>query len=262
MRIGLKCLFFLLLCTVTAYGAGSLSVVNLSGHARACVELLPSAPEMHQMLDVLEKEGVYAQRGGDELRVKFVTLQGVIEHVLVCGYAIGEIKRLEGVIHTPAPATPLCASVREVDLELLDRSLHGDVKKLLTVQSRAHLMRQYLHHGARLTITYPQVGLAIRTSEQRAVYNEIRARYPESLIDHPLDAKAIDDQMIGATYTFQNAQGKWFAFSIMSKQAIDPREDSEWAIWLGPIDHPAVRKRVVQVSRYFNSIGGPSINHG
>ncbi len=182
--------------------------------------------KVHEMIDLLEKEGVYQQRGGDDLRVKFVTLQGVIEHVLTCASALGEIHKLEGMIHTPAPATPLCASIQKVDMALLDRSIRQDLKKLLTVQSRAHTVRQYLHQGSRLVVTYPESGLALRSPEQRAKYQQLLAIFPENLVDRPLKVKALDDQMIGATYFFQNQQGRAFAFSIMSKQAIDPRDDS------------------------------------
>ncbi|NGX45969.1 MAG: hypothetical protein K940chlam2_01150 [Chlamydiae bacterium] len=257
MSIPIKIFLWCLVGLTSAYGAENSGLTRLSRHARSCVELLPSAPEVYEMIDVLEKEGVYQRRGGDDLRVKFVTLQGVVEYVLTCASALGEIHKLEGMIHTPAPATPLCAPIQEVDMALLDRSIRQDLKKLLTVQSRAHTVRQYLHQGSRLTITYPESGLVLRSPEQRAQHQELLASFPENLVDRPLKVKALDDQMIGATYLFQNRQGKTFAFSIMSKQAIDPRNDSEWGIWLGPIDHPAVKARVDAVVHYFDSIGGP-----
>lgn len=211
------------------------------------------------LLDEIENRCVVVQSGNDELRVKFVTLQGSIEHALACSQVLGEIVQLIGIIHTPTPATPLCTKPDQIDAGLLDESIRYDMEKLLTIRSRAQIVREYLLNGGKLYVVYPEGGLEKRTPQQQNMYTEALHEYAERLIDWKLPSTEIDPDSVGAAYLFKNQQGQVFAFSIKSRQANDPQDQSEWGIWFGPIDHPIVEHRINTIFDYLNSNEGPDL---
>ena len=204
------------------------------------------------LLDQLVEAGYVAETGDDTLRTKYVTLQGCIEQALT---------RLEapamGVIHTPMPATPLCTLPDPVDPGVLDPSIRDQA--MITVQSRAQIVRDYLLAGGSLYVVYPLGGLQKRSPEQQAIYRSELANYPETLFDWPLSVDSMDPQMIGATYLFSGDDGLLWAFSIKSRQANDPQQQSEWAIWLGPVTWPQIQQRLETVTTYFSLVNGPSV---
>ncbi len=214
--------------------------------------------EILKLIDRLGTKGAVIERGSDDLRVKYVLSQGCMEHVLACKQALGEIVDLIGVIHTPMPATPLCTLPENPDRSLLDHTIRHDLKKLLTVGSRAQIVREYLQKGGKLYIVYPQGGLEKRSKEQQAIYYSELARYPDKLIDWVLKSHQIDPEMVGATYFFKSPDKRTYLFSIKSRQANDPQELSEWGLWLGEIADPIVKERVDTLFSYFKEAGGPA----
>jgi len=215
--------------------------------------------DLHYVLDVLKRENVYMEKGKDDLRIKFIHLQGVVEYALSVGQACGNMQHLVGMIHAPTPTSSLCTAFDQVDRGLLAPSIRSDSQKYFTVKSRAHTVRQYLHKGGELYVVYSKDGLQRRTEKQQKVYLNELASFSGNLCDCPLSTSRISDEMIGALYLFENKDGKRFAFSIKSKQPNDPRELSEWGIWLGPIDSQIVHDRVSAVMEYFVSKGGPDL---
>ena len=133
---------------------------KLDSHIRACLsynkEIHSRKTPFFSLLQEIEKNGFVLETGSDDLRVKFVNLQGCIEHVLACSQALGEITSLIGVIHTPTVATPLCVQPDEpISDGILDESIRHDLDKLLTVRSRAQIVREYLMKGGKLYMVYP-----------------------------------------------------------------------------------------------------------
>jgi len=227
---------------------------------KKCVEYNDSAErrEILKLLDRVHREKWVLAKGDDDLRIKFVNLQGCIEHILAREQALGEVVDLIGMIHTPQPATPLCTRPNNLDEELLNRSIRHDLEKQLTVRSRAQIVREYLNKGALLYVVYPKGGFEKRTPQQQVVYLEELERYPNQLVDWVLSTPSLHPEMSGATYFCKNSEGKTYVFSIMARQANDPQEDSEWGLWLGELEHPEIRKRVDTLFAYFRMYGGPT----
>lgn len=224
--------------------------------ARSCVEHTSSIShkqEIYALIDQLIAEQEILETGSDDLRVKYVHAQGCIEHVLACSLASGKIDQLVGVIHTPMPATPLCVKPEGPFPDI------SDPDKLLTVTSRAQIVREYLKEGGKLYIAYPQGGLEKRTPSQQQIYREELANFP-NLIDYPLPIPAIEPDMIGATYLFRNKEGRLFAFSIKSRQVNDMQSEAEWGLWFGPLDDPKVAERVTSVFEYLTSVSPPALD--
>lgn len=215
--------------------------------------------EVLTLIDSLERGSVVAETGSDALRAKYVHLQGSIEHILAGAMVLGEIHSLVGVIHTPTPATPLCTKVDNLDAELLDESIRHDLDKLLTVRSRAVIIREYLENRGRLFVVYPKGGLEKRTAEQQVIYKQELDRYVGHLFDGVLSCSTMDPEMIGATYFFRNKHDEIFSFSIKAKQANAPTDHSEWAIWIGKASDDVVKERINSILDYLKAHGGPDL---
>jgi hypothetical protein len=231
-------------------------------NVRSCIQFnasIPQKEEISKVLDEVENKFQTVQVGSDDLRVRFVQSQGCIEHALACFQALGEIDELIGVIHTPTPATPLCMRPDGNPNDLLDPSIRFDLAKLLTVRSRAQIVREYLIKGGKLYVVYPQGGLEKRTAEQQFIYKEALQRFAGGLYDWVLNTNKIDDDMVGATYLFRNPERQVFAFSIKSKQANDIHAQSEWGIWFGPVVEKNVAQRINEVFDYLSEKGGPDV---
>ncbi len=194
-----------------------------------------------------------------ELRPIYVNLQKVIEQELIYKMTTGEIVNLKGVIHTPAPTTALCTKGNISDL-LVDPSLLQDEHRLLSVRSRAQVMRDYLKlDGAMLWVAYTKRGLEKRTKEQRNIYFNELENNPNNLFDCELFTDTIPDRVAGATYIFEDKFGERFAFCIGSTQANDPREMATWGLWFGRLTHPEINNRVKEIFAFLNANGGPDL---
>ena len=69
--------------------------------------------------------------------------------------------------------------------------------------------------------------------------------------------EAIPDDLVGATYLFEDASGKAYAFSIKMTQAKDPQETGSFGLWFGPLDAPAISERVKAVNGLLNTHAQP-----
>lgn len=256
----LRIILMLVIAVCPVYGD---YVSTLLDRVQQCVENEAEAAQKENKISIINEiraQGFYCEEGSDDFRVKFVGLQGVIEHVLACSQALGETQRLVGVITTPAPATPLCARPQEdPSVGLLDASIAEDVQKQLTVRSRAQIVREYLHNGGRLYITYQKGGLSLRTPGQLEIYSEVLEQFPE-LFDWELNTDEIPYDQIGATYFFTDTAGVCYAFSIKATQAREPRENVLWGIWFGEASHPVIEQRLKDVTEFLDSVNGPTIH--
>ncbi len=232
---------------------------KLLAHVRACIEHnheLSNKEDILALINTIEENHFNLETGDDNLRLKYVNSQGCIEHVLACAQAIGDLDQLIGIIHTPTVATPLCVHPEAVE-GALDETIRFDLNKLLTVRSRAQIVREYLTKGGKLYVVYPQGGLEKRNAEQQQIYKEELERFSGKLVDWVLSSKEIDPDMIGATYLFRNQQRQVFAFSIKSRQAIDIQGQAEWGIWFGALTDTNIADRVNTVIDYLVDNNGP-----
>ena len=220
---------------------------------------IPQKDQIYQTLSTLETEHCIVETGDDDLRVKFVNLQGCIEHMLACFQALGNIEELIRVIHAPMPATPICIQPDGDISDILDESICYNSEKLLTVRSRAQIVREYLLKGGKLLIFYPQGGLRKRSESQQKTYLDELARFSGKLFESVLNTDRIAEEMVGATYLFRNSDKQVFAFSIKSRQANDIRSQDEWGAWFGPIREKEVQKRITHVFDYLTNNGVPDI---
>lgn len=236
--------------------------IKLLENVKACIDYnkdIPEKDKIQVLLAAMEQDLKVVETGNDDLRIKYVNSQGCIEHVLACSQALGEIDQLIGVIHTPMPATPLCIKPEGNFEGILDETIRYDLRKLLTVRSRAQIVREYLMKGAKLYVVYPKGGFEKRTTDQQKIYREELERYAGSLIDSVLASTNIEPDMIGATYLFRNPQRQVFAFSIKSRQANDIQTQAEWGMWFGPVLEPTICSRVNEVFDYIATEGGPDV---
>lgn len=257
----LTCCFVFIALNVNAW-CGCLECAILT-HVKTCIEkdeAVDSKDEMLSLLDSLRNQGSVVETGGDDLRVKFVTIQSALEHVLACEQAAGVIDQVVCVIHTPTPPTPLCMYPNEGPTPgLLDSSIAEDPRKLYTVQSRAQTLREILLKGGTIYAVYPVGGLAKRTAEQQKIYQEMIAQFPNGLMDWGLYIDSLPADKIGATCFFRDHQGHSYAYSIQATQANSPQQESVWGLWFGNIEDEVVSERVTSVFDYLDSVGGPDI---
>lgn len=196
----------------------------------------------------LVETGLLEERGTDaDIRPYFVSLQGIIEHVLA-----SELKKsvssLTGVIHTPAPATPLC-TIGEVSAELVDKAVVEDPLRLFTVKARSTILRDYLFQGGELYVVYPSKGLEVRNGEQKKIYATELEKYPTRLFNRPLTCDAIANDKVGAFYLFKNNEGKLFAFAIKMTQANATQPQGDFALWFGEYNNSAIKERITEIEK-------------
>ncbi len=230
---------------------------------KACIDHnqeIENKTEVLRIVQRLERDKSVVETGDDELRIPYVMIQGCIEHILACYQVLGKIEDLVGAIHTPTVATPCCIRVEGPFEDVLDKTIREDVSKILTVRTRAQIVRDYLAKGGKLFIVYPESGIAKRNPEQLAIYRDVLTRFSKRLFDWKLPIPAIDAQMIGATYLFQTSSGEVFAFSIKSRQANDIQKNAEWGLWFGRLSDKAVNKRVQEVCSYLKAHHGPDLH--
>lgn len=184
-----------------------------------------------------------------EVRPYFVSLQGVMEHVLSHALVDGEVKDLVGTILTPMPPTPLCTA-SPITPGLVDPSIEEDPSRLFTVQARTVILRKYLQNGGNIIAVYPRGGLSKRSPEQQAIYAQERQNYPETLREIVLSSDTVPEELIGATYTFADKEGNSYAFGIKMTQANSPTDNGNFALWFGAADHPDVKERIEAVNRF------------
>lgn len=190
-------------------------------------------PGILERWDTLVAKGVLDVTATDaETRPYFVALQAVVEYVLACELSRKEITSLNGVIHTPMPATPLCTT-GDISGGLVDPKVEQDAQRAFTVQSRAQVIRHYLAQGGCLYIVYPQGGLEGRTLAQQAIYESELEHYGERLVNFPVDTSKVALDQTGAFYLFENAEGHTYAFAIKMTQANNLQPVSNFGLWFG-----------------------------
>lgn len=186
-----------------------------------------------------------------KVRPDFVSIQGIVEQVLAQELCKRNISSLVGIIHTPAPATPLCTK-GNVSEDLVDASIMNDPQRAHTVSMRAAILRSYLHLGGDLYVVYPKDYnvKSVRTEEQLKIYQECKDVYPTHLFDCPAIIESVPEDLVGATYLFKR-EGKVYGFAIKMTQAKDPKNPDmlgNFGLWFGEVSKtPALEKRIEAV---------------
>ena len=182
--------------------------------------------------DELVERGVLEITASDkEVRPYFVSIQGLVEHVLA--HELGKsVFKLKGYIHTPMPATPLCTE-GSISNELVNPSIQDDPLRLFTVKARTTILRDYLFKGGELYVFYPRDGMTKRSDIQQKIYLSELQKYPFNLFDRPLECDSIESELVGAFYLFSNEDGKTYAFAIKMNQANNQQELGCFGLWFG-----------------------------
>ena len=189
----------------------------------------------------------------EDIRPVYVSAQGDFERTMAYFLNEGKITHLIGIIHTPTPATPLCTR-GEISRDLVDRSMQEDSRRLYTVMKRPEIIRDYMQKGGVLIAAYPENGLAKRTEEQQAIFQNAKKAFPDQLIDLPLSCEEMQKDMIGATYLFRAETGDWMAFAIMAAQANAPEDGKVWGMWFGSLTDPLIYSRVHSLFSYLHTV--------
>lgn len=235
-------------------------------HLRTCAaktiemseKLQPLKEGLFELSELLFQTG-YATKSEEDQKVRpyFVTLQGIMEQNLAFEMKRGKIKNVVGIIHTPTPATPLCTEGAISD-KLVHASLENDENRLFTVKARADIVRDFLDFGCTLYAVYPEGGLDKRTNQQKLVYLKALQDYPHNLHDFQLMQSYMDHDMVGASYLFEDNEGREYLFSIKAYQANAPADDNTWSMWFGETSNPDVAKRLARLREFLRESGGPS----
>lgn len=191
---------------------------------------------MLEMVEVLQKDGVYERPGADSgNRAVFVGLQGAVESAISHGLKKNKISGSVGVFYTPRPPTPLCVKPGHVDIAAASTQVLSDPQGVSTLQSRAQTVRSYLREGGKLYVVFPKKGAALRTKEQQEIFTAARKRYQGELFVREVEPKEFKKSQVGAAYKISYGNSTPILFSIQSTQALDPDADADWKLWFGPI---------------------------
>lgn len=205
------------------------------------------------LIDELATYSAVIRDGTDEtLRPLFVNLQADFERAIVYWLKIKQIEECTCIIHTPAPATPLCTN-GEISSSLVDAAISSDPHRLLTVQKRPDIIREYLHEGGLLLAVYPREGRMLRSEKQLAVFDDLLQKHSR-LQAFALDCDQIPHDLIGAIYLIRISNGEKYVLSIRSYQANSSMDD-QWAIWFGSLQDPVVKERFDKVSSFLQKHG-------
>jgi hypothetical protein len=198
--------------------------------------------------ELLIKKTIKLEGKDDEVRPSFVSLQAIIEHVLV-GL---ETKSILLMIHTPTPATPLCMKEEKITEGLASLDMQGDAKRLMTIKARSATIRKLLDKkGVELYVCYPKEGLKKRTAEQQQIYLSECKQRPYQLFDRPLNCSEIDS--IGATYLIKDQYDQSWVFSIQINQANNPLKKGNFGLWFGSLTDAEIQERVTTISAFIKN---------
>lgn len=202
----------------------------------------------------LVAEGTKEFLGSDqEVRPYMVSIQGVVEHAIAS--LLGqEISSVTMIIHTPAPPTPLCTE-GEISEGLVDPSMENDSTRLITIKSRAFILRNLLAKGGFLYAAYPQGGRKLRTEKMITIYEQALATYAENLKDVELKCTELTSDMVGAIYFITFKDGTDYGFAIQIPQANQPNlTPCSHRLWFGNLTTPTVSSRLERVLSFLNSV--------
>jgi len=206
------------------------------------------------LMDELAQKGSVVRLGKDaDERPIFVGAQADFERLFTQLLNSGTLKKLTCIIHTPAPATPLCTN-GEISEGLVDPKLLSDPDRLLTVKKRPDILRDFLNAGGQIYTVYPQAGRNVRSQEQLRILDSLLQKYPQQLVAVELSCKEIPKTLIGATYLLEFSDRQQFALSLMSYQANQPTDDA-WGIWFGPRGSFAIEERLQSVLPFLQQNG-------
>lgn len=249
---------FTLLCSLLAIGLGSMATAQESildqvkSFTQNGDEKTQSA--ICNLLDELSAASSVVREGTDvDQRPVFVGAQADFERLFVHLLKTQQVSQLTCIIHTPAPATPLCIDT-EITEGLVDPVILNDPKRLLTVKKRPHIIRDYLKAGGRLFTVFPKGGRGLRSPEQLTILNGLVSTYPDRLSAVELNCAEIPHDLIGATYFITLADSREFVLSFRTYQANRPTDD-KWGIWFGPASNPTISDRSKSVLTFLNDNG-------
>ena len=206
--------------------------------------------------ELVEKGSIEVIDTDKRERPYYVTLQAIVEHVLA--YDLNkEIRALRGAILTPMPATPLCTE-GQISPGLINPDMKDDPRRLLTVESRSTIIRDYLYKGGALDVCYPRKGIDERSKEQQEIYQKAKEEY-SSLSDYPLDCEKVRNDLIGAFYLFKNDKDEEFGFAIKATQANDAPEIGNFGLWFDKAgSSTATGIRVLEMEKFIKEHSSPA----
>ncbi len=199
---------------------------------------------------LVDQHHVLQQGLDQELRPLFVPAQGMIEQTIVQLLARGDLESAFGMIHTPAPATPLCLAESEEGLNgkaLSDLANFTDEERLQTLRKRPTILRAFLKAGGHLTVAFPKDGRKLRKQDELKIFDGLLREFQGRLEQKVLPMDQLADDLIGATYLFRSSTGEEWVFSIRATQAIDARDEMIWELWLGPKEDPLIAERYERI---------------
>ncbi|MCS5709967.1 hypothetical protein [Candidatus Berkiella aquae] len=217
------------------------------------------------------------------IRKAYVELQTVSEKVIVdrlnAVKDLGRIAKSIWIIHTPMIATPCVTDGTPTPKLVAEEIIKDDARRNLTL-SRAAIIRDYLAAGGVLITAYDgaqreeklaEDGTVVssgRTKVQIEIFEKLKEQFPTQIIDFPMDLKTrqaklglnaavYPDEMIGATYLIEDTYGQRFEMTNQGVQAIQPRDDAQWGVWMQNRSHPVleVSKRMAKVCGFLQNAG-------
>ncbi|SPN73324.1 hypothetical protein C10C_0142 [Chlamydia serpentis] len=207
-----------------------------------------------KLLEELMISSFVNREGSDaDQRPIFVNAQANFEQAIVYLLKSKQIVNCTCIIHTPAPATPLCGT-GEISTGLIDPIVQNDRERLLTVKKRINIIHDYLQEGGKLFTVYPKKGRELRSPEQLRILDDLVQSYPNQLHAVELNCDIIPQDLVGATYFIAFADFSTYILSLRSCQAISPTNGT-WAIWFGANYESVIEDRLQGVLSFLRNHG-------
>lgn len=239
-RIATVCIIALLMVSRLSVAFGMDEVKTFATFCRDEVKAVAQASDpqtqeaIYALLDELAVSSCVIRQGRDaEQRPVFVGAQAAFERFFVSWLQSETIVELICIIHTPAPAKPLCSA--------------GDV-------GRPVIVRDLLEAGAEIVTVYPRGGRSVRSPEQLQILDDLLDRFP-NLSAVELPCSEFPSELIGATYLITLCNGQKCALFLRGSQAHAPKENGTWGIWFGTVQNPIVRMRAGSVLMFLEAYG-------
>jgi len=198
-----------------------------------------SCDTIRKIKEQLKVNEFYTETGVDtNLRAPFVGLQNHFEEYLVSLLVERKVANIQGFIHTPKPATPLCV-------------LHGDSTEVFsqdqnslrenTVQTRVKTINKFINNGGKLFAVYTQKGLQNLSDNDKSNFTQNLNSFPNIV-----NVKVKNVESTGAFYIIEVDDESSVFFSLKSYQKDEKTQEveREWSAWLGSMNSPKISNRV------------------
>ena len=204
-----------------------------------------------------QQSHVVLQGSDSQTRPIAVNFQRAFEQSIIKMINQGKVKQVTAIIHTDRPTTPLCHQPDLIQMDSLPESIQTDPKRLKTIKDRTQSVRLLARdRHINLYVTYTKSGLYKRSEQELAIFKqETNDRRNIALKNKELSCSSVPDDISGATYVLELANGEQLFFSLNGTQAQDADKTMSWEYWFDSLKNPDMKNRLDKVLGFLNQCG-------